>query len=1609
MHAGCQVNNIDIDLIYSDTIEENIISINTKKELFFDVYECTVNDEKLVLEKVGDSELGPKVLLEINIEGKKYSAEAILVDNGTTYIELNKENIYFIRTIPEENVTVENNEIEEVNTEEETSDNLEVNYENIIEHHVNNKLVFLHELEEQFEEKIVSLKDDISNKLDLFFEKLEDKKKVIVEKKLEKITANLDEKFTTLRSELQGVEDFSKENIDKILENKIIEIDNSVSLFLEGITKEYKNKIISSDKKITHNFLELNSIKDKLKESNSVTNKKFEDLNLLKEKLLQQDELVLKNQELKKFITEEFENIDSKFKNLSEEESKKYDELLAAVNNKDVVEYKTILKEKIQDVELTQIKESLQEEISSALKGDIVSLKRYVEMSSGGGSTAKQFAAGGTMDGTLNVNGDILSGGTNLIDVFNTDTSINLQDVTNNGNTTTNLISSNNTIVADTILATNILSSTNLDIGFELSGFNVTGDLSASGNISSSSLITSALSTDGIDAKFTDNVIIAGDLDIGFPNENENQCIVIHGSTSSGKRTMLKQDGDKFCLSPQVGNQTLILGSGSNNVTCMCGNASHEVRMPTKVSIGITGGTEKLTVAGNISASGNLSAAEIKGTKLISTGNVELGGNILDTDANELINIASNDITFVGKHIKSGFGLGVRNQRGNAKGMDCSTGSNTYNLGIFNCSVEAITIDNTGNVGIGTTAPNNQLTVSGSISSTSLASVSALNVAGGQINFGDRTSNDILIKAESDSNDLTLFRAASFADSVGVSLKYLGSGSDDENIFEIKTDAGGSLKIDNSGDVGINTAPIDGKDLTADEVVVNTNLGIGTTAPSQLLHVSGGKALVEQTSSAGSVIVNRTDGRSTALVAAGLESALLYDSGGFFSIQARSGSDVLVGNGDTNDEVIRIDSSGNVGIGRTDPSKLLDIKDGDFRISSTEPKIFLNDTNNNSDFSIKNNNGSFQISDTTNGPTRLAIDSSGNVGIGTNSPNEALTVVGSISATGLASVSSLEIISDGSSSSDNSPFKFEVAADRKNTATTALYIYPKDTTNHRVYFQNPAQDRNSYAVNFSGLTQIEDTPAFNNLTAKSTTTNGDNFGLGTVTAGTGVRRSGTTDNFDLFVSHSSNTPDFVFHTKTGGFFSSDSQLDGTNEVMRLTNDGKVGIGTATPNVALTVAGNISATNTIASSAGHFADAVGDGKVLIGHTTSLHNTADLEISSAGTARIMLKDSDDSDLHAFIDKNHAQLSLISQYNTSHGTIALRSFNGTTTRTNLFIAVDGDVGIGTTAPGAKLTVAGNISASGGLSATKIIGGINNNNSGPDSFIGGGASLSALGNCSVVTGGKQNIATVAYATVGGGIGNRSTGIYGSTVGGGYFNFATGYSSTVAGGQNNRAQCTGSFIGGGSSNYATGFRSSAVGGTYNRAIGQNSIVGGGYTNRACANNSSVLGGHSNLNSGLCSSILGGANNCINTGHNCSFIIGTGITSSAACTTFVNNLTSLGTLDGCSIESKNGFKIGEDAIVTYNTSFTLPLSDNGRTTLLDTTSGSIVVTVPNLETGFSNRFIKEAGAAPVVFSVGNGLSALGSYQDRNQLNIIYAQADIFYKNENYAFIGGNLE
>lgn len=80
-----------------------------------------------------------------------------------------------------------------------------------------------------------------------------------------------------------------------------------------------------------------------------------------------------------------------------------------------------VIKEKngaIKEIDLKAVKKELEKSIASKFTTELSSLKRLIELSSGGGSVAVQYANGGTMNGNLNVNGVILSGGRDLNDVF---------------------------------------------------------------------------------------------------------------------------------------------------------------------------------------------------------------------------------------------------------------------------------------------------------------------------------------------------------------------------------------------------------------------------------------------------------------------------------------------------------------------------------------------------------------------------------------------------------------------------------------------------------------------------------------------------------------------------------------------------------------------------------------------------------------------------------------------------------------------------------------------------------------------------------------------------------------------------------------------------------------------------------------------------------------------------------------------------------------------------------------------------------------------------------------------------------------------------------------
>ena len=84
-------------------------------------------------------------------------------------------------------------------------------------------------------------------------------------------------------------------------------------------------------------------------------------------------------------------------------------------------------------------------------------------------------------------------------------------------------------------------------------------------------------------------------------------------------------------------------------------------------------------------------------------------------------------------------------------------------------------------------------------------------------------------------------------------------------------------------------------------------------------------------------------------------------------------------------ERMRIDTTGKVGIGTTTPDTIL-------HLSSTNPDITFEDTTGDK-WIAGNNNGDFRIRDVTDSRTDLTIDGTGNVGIGTETPDAKLEIL----------------------------------------------------------------------------------------------------------------------------------------------------------------------------------------------------------------------------------------------------------------------------------------------------------------------------------------------------------------------------------------------------------------------------------------------------------------------------------------------------------------------------------------------------------------------------------------------------------------------------------------
>jgi hypothetical protein len=139
-------------------------------------------------------------------------------------------------------------------------------------------------------------------------------------------------------------------------------------------------------------------------------------------------------------------------------------------------------------------------------------------------------------------------------------------------------------------------------------------------------------------------------------------------------------------------------------------------------------------------------------------------------------------------------------------------------------------------------------------------------------------------------------------------------------------------------------------------------------------------------------------------------------------------------------------------------------------------------------------------------------------------------------------------------------------------------------------------------------------------------------------------------------------------------------------------------------------------------------------------------------------------------------------------------------------------------------------------------VIGGRNNNATGPFEALFGSANV-ASGDSSAVTGGRGNTASNWAASVSGGIANTAS-AEGSSVSGGRYDVASDVYASVSGGYGNTANYASAAVSGGEFNTASNYGASVTGGTHNLATGDDAAVTGGYGNTASGDHSAVLGGN---------------------------------------------------------------------------------------------------------------------------------------------------------------------
>jgi len=808
--------------------------------------------------------------------------------------------------------------------------------------------------------------------------------------------------------------------------------------------------------------------------------------------------------------------------------------------------------------------------------------------------------------------------------------------------------------------------------------------------------------------------------------------------------------------------------SSSQNLDLQSGSSADIILTSDKVGIGTTSPSQKLEVAGNIQATGsrNISASYdanhymriesnanggvIKGTDggvittLVRTyGNSYLnGGNvgIGTTSPSDKLHIADASepvLTFERLDSVTVFDEVVGQI--NFKSTD-STDNNTnaiikvkkdsdivgtvpmaisFETGVEGTTSEAMRIDSSGNVGIGTDSPSKKLDIAGDVKLTNGNSIYWRNAANNAdiplLNLSSNNTFNIGTTSSSVPVQMALHTAGSermritSAGNVGIGTTSPGvkldvSGqirSNNEFLLQTGTTAIGSIRNqagaldirgDSSRDVSLGSVS-NPQSLFVEGT--NGNVGIGTTSPSAPLHINGG-------ATSEVLKVEATSGPFMRFVENGTNVGFLQFTGSTAYLANMANGDFRFRTNNTDQMILT--NQGRLGIGTTSPAVKLHVNDsvgGILRLSDTSAtadgeKIggietgvadgtFFSGIN---FFRHDGNDGEIRFRTKVNNiNTDVMTIVDGNVGIGTTSPVKKLEVNGTFKATGDSSIDGTGnlLIRNQSTTGCGITFVDNVWQGGIEHISGNLYFRTggqvdkmtiKTNGNVGIGTTSPVYklDVRSSGNLFYGQTDLNNNTSVFRLKGNGGASSlfevlaDGNVGIGTTNPASKLHVVGVDGTYQTRIGHSTQSlyltvdGNNVDYKSSGNSAGSHSFSTGNTERVRITSSGNVGIGTSSPGQELHVVGDIKATNKIfvedsSNSRLEFASSISNQARISAHKTNLGQTLPLLIQAEGI----------------------------KFGTVGGGEKMRMDSS------------GNVGIGTTSPNAKLNVNGDIKIEG------------------------------------------------------------------------------------------------------------------------------------------------------------------------------------------------------------------------------------------------------------------------------------------------------------------------